>query len=108
MSEKIQSWFEQISPEDRIYYTRLIFAIIGAAIALAFNLSGPFGLIGFGVGLTLVIASYGIPIYLLGVNPEKVGGHGRGIIKGLGTGILFFLVIWLLGFNFIYALNPTP
>lgn len=108
MSEKTQSWLDRITPEDRIYYTRLIFAVISAAIAITFNLSGLFALIGFGIGVALVVGSYFIAIYLLKVDPQEIGGHVKGLIKGLGTGILLFLVIWLLAFNFIYSLNPTP
>lgn len=111
----MQSWLDRITPEDRIYYTRLIFSIISAAIGLALYplaaanyLLGIYGLIGFGIGLALIILSYFIAIYLLGVDPAEIGGHTKGLIKGLGTAALLFLVIWLLGFNFIYSLNPTP
>lgn len=102
-------WRNRISPEDLVYYTRLSFALIGAAIALAFNLSGPLGLVGFIIGIVLVVLSYLIPIYVLDVDPQEVGGHGKGLMKGLGTGILLFLVIWILVFNFVYyysALTP--
>ena len=103
MSEKSHFWRNRISPEDLIYYTRLLFAIVGAAIALGFNFSGVFGVFGFIIGIVLLVASYGIPIYILGVDPEEIGGHAKGLMKGLGTGILLFLVVWLLSFNFIYA-----
>lgn len=103
MSEKSHFWRNRISPEDLIYYTRLLFAIVAAAIALGFNFSGVFGVYGFIIGIVLVVASYGIPIYVLGVDPEEVGGHAKGLMKGLGTGILLFLVVWLLAFNFLYA-----
>ena len=95
-------WRNWLSPEDLVYYTRLIFALIGAAIALAFNLSGPLGLFGFVIGIVLVVVSYLIPLYVLGVGPQEVGGHGKGLMKGLGTGILLFLVVWILVFNFVY------
>jgi hypothetical protein len=101
-------WRNRITPEDLIYYTRLIFALTGAAIALAFNLSGLIGLAGFFVGLILVIVSYFIPIYILGVNPQEIGGHVKGLMKGLGTGVLLFIVIWFLGFNFVYYSAPPP
>jgi hypothetical protein len=103
-----QFWRSRISPEDLIYYTRLIFAFIGAAIALAFNLSGPLGLVGFIVGVVLVVGSYLIPIYVLGVDPGEIGGHGKGLMKGLGTGVLIFLVIWFLVFNFVYYFTTPP
>ncbi|MFX0169231.1 MAG: hypothetical protein ACFE89_07745 [Candidatus Hodarchaeota archaeon] len=103
MLEKTQSWRTRLSPEDMIYYTRLLFSIISAAIALGFNLWGLLGVFGFLIGIVLIVSSYLIPVYILGVNPKEVGGHVRGIMKGLGTSILLFLVIWLLGFNFIYA-----
>ena len=101
-------WRNRITPEDLIYYTRLIFGLSGAAIALGFNLWGPLGLVGFVIGLVLVIVSYFIPIYILGVDPKEVGGHSKGLIKGLGTGVLLFLVIWILGFNFIYYYSSLP
>jgi hypothetical protein len=107
MSDKTQSWFKRLSPEDLIYYTRLIFAFIAAAIALGLNLSGPLGIIGFAIGITLVIISYFIALFLFRINPVEVGGHVRGLMKGLGTGILLFLVIWLLMFNFIYWATLT-
>ena len=103
MSEKSQFWRTRIHPEDLVYYTRLLFAVIAAAIALGFNFSGVFGIFGFILGIVLVVASYGIPIYILGVDPEELGGHTRGLMKGLGTGILLFLIVWLLVYNFIYA-----
>jgi len=109
LSDKTQSWFKRLSPEDLIYYTRLIFAIIAAAIALGLNLSGPLGIIGFAIGITLVVISYFIALFLFRITPEEVGGHVKGLMKGLGTGILLFLVIWLLVYNFIYwATLPIP
>ncbi len=108
MEDKTQSWFDKLSPEDRIYYIRIIFAIIAGAVTLAFNLSGPFGLIGFAIGLALIILSYFLAVYLLGVNPKEIGGHTRGLIKGLGTAILLFLVIWFLGYDFLYAATLPP
>jgi hypothetical protein len=101
-------WRKRISPEDLIYYTRLIFALIAAAIALAFNLSGPFGIYGFILGIVMVVASYLIPIYILGVDLQEIGGHVKGLMKGLGTGILIFLVIWILVFNFTYYYSLLP
>ncbi|MFW9935973.1 MAG: hypothetical protein ACFFDU_10805 [Candidatus Thorarchaeota archaeon] len=102
-------WRNRITPEDLIYYTRLIFGLIGAAIASAFNLSGLLGLVGFFVGIVLVVVSYLIPIYILGVDPQEIGGHGKGLMKGLGTGALIFLVVWFLAFNFIYYYSAiTP
>jgi hypothetical protein len=109
LSDETQSWFKRLSPEDLIYYTRLIFAIIAAAIALGLNLSGPLGIIGFAIGITLVVISYFIALFLFRINPDEVGGHVRGLMKGLGTGVLLFLVIWLLAYNFIYwATLPIP
>ncbi len=102
------SLFERITPEDRIYYTRIIFAFISAAIVLGLNLWGPLGLIGFVIGLVLIILSYFLAVYLLGVNPQEIGGHVKGLIKGLGTAVLLFLMIYLLGFNFIYAATALP
>ncbi len=95
-------WRNRLTPEDLVYYTRLIFGLIGAAIALAFNFSGPLGMVGFIIGVVLVVVSYFISIYLLGVDPQEIGGHGKGLMKGLGTGILIFLVVWFLAFNFIH------
>ncbi|MFX1564574.1 MAG: hypothetical protein ACFFCH_01135 [Promethearchaeota archaeon] len=103
-----QFWRNRITPEDLIYYTRLIFGLIGAAIALAFNLSGLLGWVGFLVGIILVVVSYLIPIYILGVDPKEIGGHGKGLMKGLGTGALIFLVIWFLAFNFTYYYSMLP
>ena len=101
MAEKTQA---KTSAENRIYYTRLIFAFVAATICLVFNLSGLLGAVGFIVGIVIIIVSYYIPIYLLGVDPELVGGFGRGMMKGLGTGILLFLVTWFLVFNFIFPI----
>ncbi|MFX1300314.1 MAG: hypothetical protein ACFFAL_10715 [Promethearchaeota archaeon] len=109
MSDETKSWFKRLSPEDLIYYTRLIFAVIAAAIALGLNLSGPLGIFGFIIGITLVVISYFIALFLFRIAPEQVGGHLRGLMKGLGTGILLFLVIWLLVYNFIYWFTlPIP
>jgi hypothetical protein len=105
----MKSLFDRISPEDRIYYTRLVFGVIAAALALGLNFSGPLGIVGFALGLTLVILSYFIALFIFRIKPEEVGGHGRGLMKGLGTGVLLFLVIWFLAFNFIYwASLPIP
>ncbi|MFW9934460.1 MAG: hypothetical protein ACFFDU_02870 [Candidatus Thorarchaeota archaeon] len=104
-----QFWRNRITPEDLVYYTRLIFALIGAAIALTFNLSGLLGIVGFILGVVLVVVSYLIPIYILGVNPEEIGGHVKGLMKGLGTGVLVFLVVWFVVFNFVYYYSSlTP
>lgn len=104
----MNSFIERITPEDRIYYTRIIFALISAAIVWGLNLWGPLGWVGFVIGLALIILSYFLAIFLLRVNPQEIGGHVRGLLKGLGTGVLLFLVIWLLGFNFIYAATAPP
>jgi hypothetical protein len=106
--EKTHSFLDHITPEDRIYYTRIIFAFISAALVLGLNLWGPLGLVGFGIGLALIILSYFLAVYLLGVDPQEIGGHVKGLVKGLGTGILLFLLIYLLGFNFIYAATTPP
>ncbi len=103
-----QLWRHRVTPEDLIYFTRLIFALISAAIALAFNLSGPLGLVGFILGIVLVVVSYFIPIYVLGVNPQEVGGNAKGLMKGLGTGVLIFIVIWFAVFNFVYYYSALP
>ena len=101
LSEKTKS---RISAENRVYYTRLIFAFVAALICLGLNLSGPLGAVGFIIGIVVIVLSYFLSIYLLGVNPEEIGGHSRGLMKGLGTGILLFLVIWFLVYNFIFPL----
>ncbi len=101
LAEKTQS---RMSAENRIYYTRLIFAIMAALICLGLNLSGLLGVIGLIIGIVIIVVSYFVPIYLLGVNPEDVGGHGRGLMKGLGTAILLFLVTWFLVYNFIFPI----
>ena len=103
MTEESQSFFNRIKPEDRIYYTRVIFGFVAATICLGLNLSGVFAAIGFVLGAVLIGFSYLIPLYILGVNPEDIGGHVKGVMKGLGTGILLFLVVWLLLYNFYYA-----
>jgi hypothetical protein len=102
--KETQSWLEKISPKDRIYYTRLIFAVVAASLCLIFNLSGPIGILGFILGITLIILSYFIAVLLLGVSPNEVGGHARGLISGLGTSIFLFLIIWFLIFNFLIVL----
>jgi len=98
LSEKTQA---KISAENRIYYTRIIFAFVAAIICLGLNLSALLGILGFILGIVIIIASYFLPIYILGTDPEIVGGHGRGLMKGLGTGILLFLVTWFLVYNFL-------
>jgi hypothetical protein len=101
LSEKTKS---RISAEDRIYYTRLFFAIIAALICLGLNLSGPLGIFGFIIGIVIIVLSYFVSVYLLSVDPEAIGGHARGLIKGLGTAILLFLVIWFLVYNFVFPI----
>ena len=108
MSEETENWLERIPPGDRIYYTRLVFAIIAAAINLGFNFWGVLGLLGFIMGLSIIILSYFISVLFLGVDPKAIGGHPRGLIKGLGTSVLLFLVIWFLVFNFAYAATIPP
>ncbi len=103
MTEESLSFLHRIQPEDRIYYTRIIFGVVAATICLGLKLSGIFAAIGFVLGAVLIGFSYLIPLYLLGVNPQDIGGHAKGAMKGLGTGILLFLMIWLLLYNFIYA-----
>lgn len=103
MAQTIRARLTEIQPEDRIYYTRLVFAVVAATVCLGFNLSGPLGLPGFILGVIIVILSYFFAVFLLGVDPKSVGGHARGITKGLGTALLLFLVIWLLAYNFLVA-----
>jgi hypothetical protein len=103
VAQTIGAWLARIQPEDRIYYTRLVFALVAASVCLGFNLSGPFGLYGFILGVVIVILSYFFAVYVLRVDPKSVGGHARGITKGLGTGILLFLVVWILVYNFLVA-----
>lgn len=101
MPEKSQTWATRITPEDRIYYTRLIFAVFAASLCFGFNFSGLLGIVGFILGIIVIILSYFVAIFLLRVDPQKVGGHGRGLMKGLGTGILLFLILWFLLYNFL-------
>lgn len=102
MAKKIRAWLAKIKPEDRIYGTRLVFAVVAASVCLGFKLSGQIlGLPGFILGVVIVILSYFFAVYLLGVDPKSVGGHARGITKGLGTALLLFLVVWLLAYNFL-------
>jgi len=103
VAQTIRSWLGRVKPEDRIYYTRLIFAVVAASVCLGFNLSGPIGLLGFIVGVIIIVLSYFFAVYLLGVDPKSIGGHAKGITKGLGTSLLLFLVIWLLAYNFWVA-----
>jgi len=99
--EKTRARIARIPPEDRIYYTRLIFSVIAASICIRFNLSGPLGVVGFFTGVLLLCLAYLVAIYLLGVNPESVGGHAKGFLTGLGTSLLLFLVLWIIIYNFL-------
>lgn len=104
MSQTIRDRLAEIRPEDRIYYTRLIFAVVAASVCLGFKFSGQYlGLPGFILGVVIVVLSYFVAVYLLGVDPESVGGHWRGLTKGLGTALLLFLIIWFLAYNFLVA-----
>jgi hypothetical protein len=103
VAQTIRAWLAKIKPEDRIYYTRLIFAVVAASVCLGFNLSGQIGILGFILGVIIVVLSYFFAVYLLGVDPKSIGGHAKGITKGLGTALLLFLVIWLLAYNFLVA-----
>jgi hypothetical protein len=103
VAQTIRAWLAKIKPEDRIYYTRLIFAVVAASVCLGFNLSGQIGILGFILGVIIVVVSYFFAVYLLGVDPKSIGGHAKGITKGLGTALLLFLVIWLLAYNFLVA-----
>jgi len=101
VAQTIRERLAKIQPEDRIYYTRLVFALVAASVCLGFNLSGPIGWLGFILGVIIVVLSYFFAVYVLRVDPKSVGGHARGITKGLFTAILLFLIVWLLVFNFI-------
>jgi len=106
VSKETQSWQAKIPPKDRIYYTRLVFAAVAAFLCLIFNLSGPvIGILGFILGVTIIVLSYFITVYFLGVDPKEIGGHARGLISGLGTSIFLFLIIWFLIFNFLVAVS---
>jgi hypothetical protein len=104
VAQTIRAWLARVRPDDRIYYTRLIFAVVAASVCLGFNFSGQIlGLPGFILGVVIIVLSYFVAVYLLGVDPKAIGGHRRGLTKGLGTALLLFLIIWFLVYNFFVA-----
>ena len=85
-------------PKDKIYYTRLVCAVIAGIINSVLWLYDIAGLI---FAVFMLIASHYIAIYILRVDPDEMGGQWKVFTVGIFSYIFLGIVVWTLAFNLI-------
>jgi hypothetical protein len=101
----LQSFFIRIygrwddSPKDQNYYVKITFALISAVICGA---GGDFfaGIRGLMVGLLFYILTLFILVYLLMLDPEKLGGRRQLVTDSLPSYLLLWVLLWTLLYAF--------
>ncbi|TFF96325.1 hypothetical protein EU546_01675 [Candidatus Thorarchaeota archaeon] len=87
------------SPNDQQYYVKIFFAMISALVC---GLAGPTfaGIRGLLFGILVYMLSLFVIRYLLGVEPEKLGGMQKMITNSLPSYLLLWVVLWTIMWGF--------
>lgn len=87
----------QLSSLSKIYWSKLILAIISALLCSLLRLTG---LLGVAFGIIIYISSYIITRYIFRIDPTEVGGTKTILTKGIGT----YFFTWITTWTIIYTL----
>jgi hypothetical protein len=86
--------------EDKLYWLKAIFALIAALVCSSTPiLLGKWGII---ASLLIYLATYPVGVYVLKVEPSKVGGWKKMLYSGLITYLFIFTAIWGTVFTLTY------
>ena len=87
-----------MTPKDKIYYTRLVSALIVGILNGVLWLYDIRGLLFF---IFMAFFSHYVSIYFLGVDSEEMGGQLKVFTVGIFSFLFLGIVVWTLAFNFI-------
>jgi amino acid permease len=107
--QAVQNIFQQIfgrwsdDPNDQQYYVKMTFALISAVICAAGGqaFAGTRGLM---IGLLIYALSLYVVVYLVGINPEDLGGRQKLVTNTLPS----YLLLWVLIWTVLYAFTLPP
>ncbi|MGQ4914517.1 MAG: hypothetical protein ACP6IU_07155 [Candidatus Asgardarchaeia archaeon] len=89
-----------MSPKDKVYYTKILMAVVFAAICAYFNITET---LGFMVGLAGAFVAHVISLYVLSVSPEVFdGSQSKMFLNGFFSYLLLFIVLWALFYDILY------
>jgi len=86
-----------LTPSAKVYWSRVIFAILTAILSSLLELNG-YRVLSFGIVMYLL--SYYIIRYGLDIAPESVGGSSGLMFTGFGS----FLLVWMTILALVYTL----
>ena len=89
---------KSLTSKDKIYYTRLVSALVVGIFNGVLWLYDIRGLIFM---IFMAFFSHFASIYFLGVDPEEMGGQLKVFTVGIFSFIFLGIVVWTLAFNFI-------
>lgn len=87
-----------LKPSGKVYWTRLILAVLTAWLCAFLDLSGWRGVF---FGIFMYLASYYIVRYGLNITPESVGSASKLMLTGIGT----FIFVWLMTWTLLYTIR---
>ncbi|MEM2142962.1 MAG: hypothetical protein QXS20_01100 [Candidatus Thorarchaeota archaeon] len=88
------------SPQDQSFYVKMVFALLsGVLCALAGDAFRGIRGIVFGI-LIYIISLYAI-VYLLEVDPSRIGGRQKLIVDSLASYLLLWVLVWTLLIGFV-------
>ena len=88
--------FEDMKPKDRIYYFKLVLAIITGFVNSFLWLTDFQGVI---MAVVVLILSYFTALYVLRIDPEEIGGKTKLLTTGIGTYLLVGILTWTILYN---------
>lgn len=88
-----------MNAEDKIFWLKVLFALIAAVLCSAAAIIGKLGIL---VALLIYLATYPVEILVLKITPSEAGGTRRMILSGLITYLFIFTAIWGVIFTLTY------
>ncbi len=107
--QAVQNIFQRIfgrwsdDPNDQQYYVKMTFALISAIVCAAGGqaFAGTRGLV---IGLLIYAISLYVVVYLVGIDPEDLGGRQKLVTNTLPS----YLLLWVLIWTVLYAFTLPP
>ena len=89
---------KKLNANDKMYYLKILFAILASILCIVFDLRGWRGGL---FGLVIYGFTYYFTIYVMGIDPSEVGGKSKVITSGFFSYLLIWILFWTIIFNFI-------
>jgi hypothetical protein len=83
----------QLSSLSKIYWSKLILAIVSAILCSILGLTG---LQGIAFGVVIYFSSYMLTRYVFKIDPSEVGGIRTIFTKGIGTYFFTWITTWTI------------